>query len=85
MQSSKTIQFGERSFDIPVFFCAPPLCVASLLKQLLDEQSKLDSDFLFTWPFTLGASPVTYYDALVQLKTWVSAACITKDVGFHSL
>ena len=85
IQSSKTIQFGERSFDIPVSFCEPPLCVASLLKVLLANSSKNPSDLLFTWPFSSGVTPFNYNVALDQLKSWVSAAGLAKDVGFHSL
>ena len=85
INSSKTIQFGERSFDIPISFCDPPLCVVTLLKQLLADNTKHASDFLFTWPFKTGALPVNYNQALDQLKAWVTAADIDKDVGFHSL
>ena len=85
ISSSKTIQFGERTFDIPVSFCKPPLCVASLLKDFLAQSVKHSSDFLFTWPLKPGALPVHYNMALDQLKTWVSSAGIKKDVGFHSL
>ena len=85
VQSSKTIQFGERSFDMPVSFCDPPLCVTSLLQRLIKDGSKLSSDFLFTWPNAPDAPPVNYNMALDQLKCWVAAAGIKKDVGFHSL
>ena len=85
IQSSKTIQFKERSFDIPVSFCEAPLCVASLLKELISNSSKCASDLLFTWPPDSGSTPMNYLVALDHLKSWVSAAGINKDVGFHSL
>ena len=87
VQSSNTIQFGECSFDIPVHFCAKPLCVASLLRDLLADHVRIDSDFLFAWPLRPGAPPPPFHynQALDQLKSWVSAAGISKDVGFHSL
>ena len=85
VQSAKTIQLAERSFLIPVSYCAPPLCAASLLKDLLSDTMKLPSDFLFTWPDSPGAPPLLYNKALDQLKDWVALAGIGKDVGFHSL
>ena len=85
VHSAKTIQFGERSFAIPIHYCAPPLCAASLLNELLSEGSKIASDFLFTWPRVPGAPLVHYNRALEQLKTWVALSGIDKDVGFHSL
>ena len=85
INSSKTIQFGQRFFDIPVSFCEPPLCVASLLKAHMKENPKAPTDFLFSWPPTPGSAPLHYNQALDQLKYWVSLAGIKKDVGFHSL
>ena len=48
--SSKTIQFGQRSFDIPISYCKDALCAASLLKLYLARYPKPESEFLFTLP-----------------------------------
>ena len=81
--SSKTIQFCQRKFDIPINFSKEPLCAASLLRTYLDRQYKLDSELLFTLPGS--HKPVPYSLTLDLLKSWCSAAGIFKDVGFHSL
>ena len=83
--SSKTIQFGQRSFDIPICWSAPPLCAASLLRTYMDSHPKADSDFLFTMRKAGFSSPVHYNLALDWLKFWCKKAGIDKDVGFHSL
>ena len=82
ISSSKTIQFGQRSFDIPISFCKPPLCAASLLKDLLDKHPRSSSDLLFT---LRDGKPVPYSLALKFLKSWCIKAGIVKDIGFHSL
>ena len=81
INSSKTIQFSERNFDIPLNYAKKPLCVVSALKLYLEGKPKAPSDFLFT----LGSSPVSYSLALNQLKSWCMMCNITKDIGFHSL
>ena len=85
INSSKTIQFGERTFDIPVSYCDPPFCVASLLKDWLRKYPKAPTDYLFTWPCTQPMKPLHYNLALDQLKSWATSANIVKDIGFHSL
>ena len=85
IHSSKTIQFNERSFDIPVSFSKEPLCAASLLRSYLDSKPRLDTDFLFTLPGSLSPKPVPYSLAMDLLKSWCAAAGLDKEVGFHSL
>ena len=83
--SSKTIQFAQRSFDIPVSYSPEPLCAASLLRLYLDKYPKPVSEFLFTLPVKGALLPVSYSLALDYLKKWSSRAGLDKDVGFHSL
>ena len=85
VNSSKTIQFGQRSLTLPVSWCAPPLCAASLLKTYLERFPKPDSEFLFTLPKAGLPYPVSYNLALDWLKSWCDKANIDIDVGFHSL
>ena len=85
IRSSKTIQFGERSFDIPVSYSAPPLCAATVLKSYLEKENLQCSDFLFSLPGSRGKTPMPYNISLDLLKAWCKQADITKDVGFHSL
>ena len=85
VNSSKTIQFGQRSFDIPLSYSNTPLCVVTLLKDYLAKFPKPDSDFLFTLPTKKGSKPVPYTAALDLLKTWSTQAGLAKDIGFHSL
>ena len=83
--SSKTIQFKERCYKIPVNYAKTPLCVVTLLKDYLRENPKSDTDFLFT-TFSDGSfSPIKYSRALKTLQHWSIAAKIPKKVGFHSL
>ena len=83
--SSKTIQFGQRSFEIPVRWSTPPLCAASLLRDYLNKFPKPDSEFIFTLKKSGLNRPVSYNLALDWLKLWCKKAGIVKDVGFHSL
>ena len=83
--SSKTIQFGQRSFNIPVSFAQEPLCAVSLLKTYLEKFPKRDSDWLFTMPNSSNTKPFSYKLALDLLKSWAVSAKIDKDIGFHSL
>ena len=85
INSSKTIQFGERLFEIPISFSSPPLCAASLLKSYLENYPKPDSELLLTLPKNSIPFPVSYPRALDFLKSLASRAGITKDIGFHSL
>ena len=85
VNSSKTIQFHERSFEIPIYYANHPLCAAKLLKNFLSASSKRDSDFLFTSMRNGKETPVYYSVALNWLKTWSSLAGLEKDIGFHSL
>ena len=85
VNSSKTIQFSQRSFEIPISYCSPPLCAASLLKSYMDSHPKHKSEYLFTLRKNGISKPVPYTLSLDFLKTWVKQAGITKDVGFHSL
>ena len=85
ISSSKTIQFHERSFDIPVYYAKPPLCAASLLRDYMSKSQKSDSDYLFT-VFKNGKNiPINYATALGWLKSWSVLAEAGKDIGFHSL
>ena len=85
VNSSKTIQFGQRSFDIPVSYASKPLCVVSLLKSYLELHPKHDSEFLFTLPRKGLPYPVSYSLALDFFKSLTKQAGLSKDVGFHSL
>ena len=85
INSSKTIQFHERSFEIPVCFAKEPLCAASLLKTYLMGSNKSDSDYLFTTKCNGKDLPVRYSTALDCLKSWCYLAALNKDIGFHSL
>ena len=85
VNSSKTIQFHERNFEIPVYFSRHPFFTATLLQSYLHNVNKADSDWLFTTPKEDPCSPVSYTVALLWLKTWANLAGINKDIGFHSL
>ena len=85
VNSSKTIQFHERSFEIPVYYAKTPLCAASLLRRLISSSTKSESNFLFTSPRKGKEAPVCYSLALSWLKTWAAQAGISKNIGFHSL
>ena len=85
VNSSKTIQFHERSFEIPIHYAKHPLCAATLLKNFLVSASESDSDYLFTAYRHGKRSPVLYSVALNWLKTWSSMAELNKNIGFHSL
>ena len=85
VNSSKTIQFHERSFEIPVYYAKPPLCAAMLLRDYLSTSEKEDSDFLFSTKRNGKDSPLYYSVALKWLQTWSSMANLNKNVGFHSL
>ena len=83
IKSSKTIQFKERSFDIPINFAKSPLCVVSLLKRIIANRPS--SQLLFRLPGLSLVRPVPYNLALQSLKDWCKMCGIEKDVGFHSL
>ena len=83
--SSKTIQFKQRTFDIPISRSTPPLCAVSLLKEYLERFPKLDSDFLFTLPGRARNRPMPYTTTLDLLQSWSKLAKLDKDIGFHSL
>ena len=85
IDSSKTIQFGERVLSLPVSWSNPPLCAASLLKDYLQKFPRPNSEFLFTLYRASLPKPVPYPLALNCLKGWCAKAKIDKDVGFHSL
>ena len=85
ISSSKTIQFGQRTFTIPVNFAKHPLCAVTLLKSYLASHKKSGNDYLFTLPKLGLATPVSYDLALQQLKSWCLSCGILKDIGFHSL
>ena len=85
VNSSKTIQFHERCFEIPVNYAKHPLCAASLLKEHLSSSNKASTDFLFTTKSRGVHTPVSYSSALNWLKTWTRLAGLNKDIGFHSL
>ena len=85
VNSSKTIQFNERSLVLPVSWSAKPLCAASFVKDYLERYPRHDSEFLFTLPSSSHQKPVSYNLALCLLKSWCKKAGLTKDVGFHSL
>ena len=85
INSSKTIQFGERALHLPVSWSAPPLCAATLLREYLGRFPKPTSEFLFTLPHKGLMRPVQYNLALNYLKTWCKDVNIHKDIGFHSL
>ena len=46
--SSKTIQFKERSFTVPINFTSGRLCAATLLRDFLRDYPKQPDDFLFS-------------------------------------
>ena len=81
IHSSKTIQFNQRSFEIPISFSKDPLCGASLLRTYLKDSSRAASDFLFILPGSSPPKPVPYSLALDLLKTWCTASRVVKD-GF---
>ena len=83
--SSKTIQFKQRTFDIPVSFSKAPLCAVSLLQRYFLEFPRADSELLFTRPGSKLGTPFPYNTALDTLKRWCVLAGVDKDVGFHSL
>ena len=85
INSSKTIQFHERTFEIPVCFAKDPLCAATLLSQYLQDTKKTDSEILFTTRKNGRDIPIPYSAALNYLKSWCSLASLDKDIGFHSL
>ena len=85
VNSSKTIQFHERSFEIPIYYASHHLCAATLLKSYLSKSSKSDSDFLFTTQRNGKDLPVYYSVALNWLKTWSNLANLDKNIAFHSL
>ena len=76
--SSKTIQFKERTLDIPVVLASSsPLCAVTLLCDHFRP--------LFMIPKGWKLVPLQYPLALKKLKTWGSLVCPMKDIGFHSL
>ena len=85
INSSKTIQFKERTLTIPVSWSAPPLCAATLVRDYLNRYPRASSEFLFTLPRSGLPFPVPYNLALDYLKRWCSKAKLDKDIGFHSL
>ena len=85
INSSKTIQFGQRTVDIPVSFSSGPLCAATLLKSYLENYPRHGSEFLFTLPTARTQLPVSYTQSLNFLKSLATRAGISKDIGFHSL
>ena len=85
INSSKTIQFSERNFDIPINYAKKPLCAVTALKDYLGHMPRAPTEFLFTLPSKGSLTPVSYSLALDQLKTWCNRCDIRKDIGFHSL
>ena len=85
INSSKTIQFGQRSLEIPVSYSSEPLCAVSLLKSYMDKFPRHSSEFLFTLKKGNFQQPVSYTRALDFLKSLAARAGLEKDIGFHSL
>ena len=52
---SKTIQFHERDFRVPVSYVEGALCAVSLLLKYLKDYPKKSDDFLFQLP---GSGPI---------------------------
>ena len=83
--SSKTIQFKERMYRIPVYYINSSLCVVTLLKNYLSNYPKKEDYYLFSLPNGDTHTPIRYDNALKLLKKWSISAGIAKKVGFHSL
>lgn len=86
--SSKTIQYRERSLEIPVF-CVPgsPLCAVERLRlHFALYPGSVESPLFLKGSRELGFSPLLYKDVLSQLKKWTSSLGLdTGRVGLHSL
>lgn len=85
VNSSKTIQFKERSFVIPIRYCVGDLCVASQLKLYFERFPRRSTDPVLGLCKNGVTKPISYNIAISLLKKWCGMAGIHKDVGFHSL
>ena len=83
--SSKTIQFKERDYKIPICYSPGKLCAATLIKDYLRDYPHEETDFLFSIPYKTEMKPIQYSRALKFLQLWAVSASIPKKVGFHSL
>ena len=87
IESSKTVQFKQRTLEIPVVI-APSygLCAVSQLREHFRRTpSAKKGQHLFMVAKKGIMKPLNYADALLQLKDWGSRECHSKDIGFHSL
>lgn len=80
--TSKTNQFCQRVFQLPVTYLNSELCIASQLKRYWAMFGGNDN-----WPVvsSKNGSPISYNVVLKNLKSWCRCANIQKDIGFHSL
>ena len=62
--NSKTIQFHESSYKIPIHSSKGKLCPVALLREYMQEFPKRPSDFLFSLPVKGSQQPISYNRAL---------------------
>ena len=88
ISSTKTIQFGQRTIDLPIAHAPEsPLCAVYWVRQHIMDVPTLDSDQpLFMRRRGPVLSPVTYGDLLKYLKLLLEKSGRDPDhVGLHSL
>ena len=64
ISSSKTIQFHERAYKVPITTTGGHLCAASLLGDFLKDYPKKPDDFLFSMQYKVILVPIEYSCAL---------------------
>lgn len=82
---SKTIQYRERTHEIPICQGGGGLCAVSLIKAYFDQFPTIMSAPLLSTFKEGKLNNVPYTTALLNLKRWAKSAGIQKDVGMHSL
>lgn len=82
---SKTIQFSERKFVIPICYVGGPLCIATLLQEYMSQYSVPGDSRLLSRLIDGRLETPSYKRAPLCLKRWGVQAGLKKELGMHSL
>ena len=85
LNKTKTIQYGERSLEIPFSYAHDSIfCVATYVKRLIVSLRLHSTDYLFQYKTGSRRVPQTYGVFSAQLKA-LSSRVGLKDISSHSL
>lgn len=85
VRHTKTIQYRQRTLEIPLCMDDGPLCVIKLLRSYLKKYPARDTDPILCRVVGTKLEVINYTTALKLLKTWCLQAKVNKDIGMHSL